>query len=78
MSFMHMCVYVSFDGQPKSSSRLTTIRTNPIPITDNTAGKPWDPFGFAGISERNTLGINPHLKWLQESEVCVVMHALPL
>lgn len=33
------------------------------------AGKPWDPLGLAGISERNNLGINPHIKWLQESEV---------
>ncbi len=34
-----------------------------------TGGKPWDPFGFAGVSERNGLGILPHIKWLQESEV---------
>uniref|UniRef100_I2CR44 Light-harvesting protein n=1 Tax=Nannochloropsis gaditana (strain CCMP526) TaxID=1093141 RepID=I2CR44_NANGC len=34
-----------------------------------TGGKPWDPLGFAGISERNNLGINPHIKWLQESEI---------
>ena len=34
-----------------------------------TTGKPWDPWGLATISERNKLGINPNLKWLQESEV---------
>jgi len=34
-----------------------------------TGGKPWDPFGLAGVSERNGLGILPHIKWLQESEV---------
>ncbi|TFJ82963.1 hypothetical protein NSK_005736 [Nannochloropsis salina CCMP1776] len=34
-----------------------------------TGGKPWDPLGLAGISERNNLGINPHIKWLQESEI---------
>mmetsp|Transcript_18390 Transcript_18390/g.27176 ORF Transcript_18390/g.27176 Transcript_18390/m.27176 type:complete len:163 (+) Transcript_18390:65-553(+) len=34
-----------------------------------TGNKMWDPMGFMEIYKQNSLAINPHPQWLQESEI---------
>ncbi|KAG5191425.1 light harvesting complex protein 2 [Tribonema minus] len=34
-----------------------------------TGNEPWDPMGFSQMYKVNSLGINPHPQWLQESEI---------
>ena len=54
---------------PQSRSVMKMGLESQVGYDIETGGKPWDPFGLAGVSERNGLGILPHIKWLQESEV---------